>query len=316
MRSYTLFAPAKINLYLEILGDRPDGFHALMMVMQSVALGDRLSVRCHGHEPRILCEHPEVPRDSSNLAYRAVQLMAQRFPDGAAKHGLGVEILIEKHTPVAAGLAGGSSNGAAVLVGLNLLWDLGLTLPELQDLAAILGSDMPFCISGGTAIATGRGEVLSPLPDLEGIAVVLGKFRSLGVSTPWAYQTYRQQFGHTYLQDPQAQAARVQQTHAGPLVTAIAHGDLQGIAQHLHNDLEKVVLPAHPPVAQLRRAFAEAGAIGVMMSGSGPTVFALCTSPEAAHRVRDRVAQQFPGGDLGLWVTTLHNSGIQVIQST
>ena len=195
MRSYTLIAPAKINLYLEIIGDRPDGYHELVMVLQSIDLADRLELHPNGtDEVRLQCHHPEVPLNQSNLAYKAAQLMRQEFPKVASNYG-GVDITIDKRIPVAAGLAGGSADAAAVLVGLDLMWDLGLTQPELQTLAAKLGSDVPFCLSGGTAIATGRGEQLDPLKDLDNLWIVLAKYQNLTVSTAWAYQAYRNQFG-------------------------------------------------------------------------------------------------------------------------
>ena len=168
MRSYSLLASAKINLYLEIIGDRPDGYHELAMVLQSIDLADRIDLRAIGTDTiRVRCDHPQVPPDKNNLAYRAADLLAQQFPDALAKYG-GVEITIHKQIPVAAGLAGGSANAAAVLVGMDLLWQLGLTQSELQELGGTLGSDVPFCIVGGTALATGRGDKLSPLPDLGG----------------------------------------------------------------------------------------------------------------------------------------------------
>ncbi|HEY9702923.1 MAG TPA: 4-(cytidine 5'-diphospho)-2-C-methyl-D-erythritol kinase, partial [Allocoleopsis sp.] len=149
MRYVSLLAAAKINLYLEILGDRPDGYHELAMIMQSIDLADKLEVRTSRTQIiRVYCQHPEVPKDQTNLAYKAAQLMAKKFPEAFAQYG--VEISLQKNIPVAAGLAGGSSNGAAVLVGLDLVWNLGLTQSELQELAAELGSDVPFCISGGT----------------------------------------------------------------------------------------------------------------------------------------------------------------------
>ncbi|HEY9762831.1 MAG TPA: 4-(cytidine 5'-diphospho)-2-C-methyl-D-erythritol kinase, partial [Trichocoleus sp.] len=163
MRLYSLLAAAKINLYLEIIGDRPDGFHELVMVMQSVNLADRITVRSIGTDQiRLRCNVPGVPTDETNLAYRAAALLVQHYPSAMARQG-GVEITLEKRIPVGAGLAGGSSNAAAVLVGLDLLWELGLTQNELQMLGAELGSDVPFSILGGTAIATGRGEKLDPL---------------------------------------------------------------------------------------------------------------------------------------------------------
>ena len=221
MRSYTLIAPAKINLYLEIIGDRADGYHELAMILQSIDLADQIQLHSIDSETiRVHCDHPQVPTDKSNLAYRAAELMAIQFPEAFSKYG-GVEITINKHIPVAAGLAGGSTNAAAVLVGIDLLWKLGLTQSELEELGATLGSDVPFCIAGGTAIATGRGEQLSPLPSLDTKYIVLAKYRSLEVSTAWAYKTYRQQFGNTYIRDTEDLAARAAAVHSGGIVKAI-----------------------------------------------------------------------------------------------
>ncbi len=316
MRSYSLLAPAKINLYLEILGDRPDGYHELVMILQSIDLADKIDLRAIGTDTiRVRCEHPQVPTDNSNLAYRAAQLMAQQFPDSFAQYG-GVEITIQKRIPVAAGLAGGSTDAAAVVVGIDLLWQLGLTQSELQELAAQLGSDVPFCVAGGTAIATGRGEQLSPLPSLDSLYVVLGKHRSLSVSTPWAYQTYRQQFGSSYVKDRQSLETRAQAVHSGAIVKAIIHEDGVQIGQRLRNDLERVVLPEYPEVSQLRQAFQDSGALGAMMSGSGPTVFGLCQSYNQAQHLQQQVRAAIPNPDLELWLTQLCSAGIQVVSST
>ncbi|MFM1841398.1 MAG: isopentenyl monophosphate kinase [Cyanobacteriota bacterium] len=313
MHSYTLRAPAKINLFLEILGSRSDGFHELVMILQSIALADELTVRANGIEQiRLTCSDVKLPSDASNLAYRAAQLMVQNFPKAYARFG-GVDITLTKKIPMAAGLAGGSADAAAVLVGLDLLWQLGLTRPELQSLAAQLGSDIPFCVGGGTAIATGRGEKLAPLPDVEGLWLVLAKHRSIEVSTPWAYQTYRQQFGANYLNDRPAQQARSQEIHASPLVQAINHRNADQIAQALHNDLEKVVLPHQAPVAELRQALKNAGGLGTMMSGSGPTVFTLCRDQAEAEQVKAIAAETVSNSDVDFWVTQTVNHGIQVM---
>jgi 4-diphosphocytidyl-2-C-methyl-D-erythritol kinase len=314
MRSYSLIAPAKINLYLEILGDRPDGYHELAMVLQSIDLADQIDLRPLGTDRfRVRCTHPQVPQDNSNLAVRAAELMAKQFPNTFAQYG-GVEITIHKRIPVAAGLAGGSTNAAAVLVGLDLLWKLGLTQSELEELAARLGSDVPFCIAGGTAIATGRGDQLSSLPSLDRLYVVLGKYRSLTVSTAWAYQTYRQQFGASYTA-PQNLASRTSGVHSGPMVRAITQGDGVQIGQRLYNDLERVVLPAYPQVLQLREAFNRPGVLGAMMSGSGPTVFALCESYNQAQQVKEAVKAALPEPDLELWLARFSSKGIQVASS-
>lgn len=313
MDSCTLVAPAKINLYLEIIGDRPDGYHELVMVMQSIGLADRIELKAIGIDTfRVHCSHPLVPTDPSNLAYRAAQLMAEQFPDAFENWG-GAEITIDKRIPVAAGLAGGSTDAAAVLVGLDLMWNLGLTLPELQELGALLGSDVPFCIGGGTALATGRGEKISPLSSLSGTYIVLGKFRSLQVSTPWAYQTFRQEFGSHYVSDATGLEARQHRVHSGPMVSAILHHDVRQIAEQFYNDLERVVLPAHPPVSQLREVFREAGALGAIMSGSGPSVFAIADSEEKATQIRDATRSAIPDPDLELWITQFATTGIQPV---
>ena len=312
MRSYSLIAPAKINLYLEILGDRPDGYHELAMILQSIELADKIDLRANGTDAiRINCDDPQVPQNESNLAYRAVQLMAEQFPTVFAKFG-GVDITINKQIPVAAGLAGGSTDAAAVLVGVDMMWQLGLAQPELQDLAAQLGSDVPFCLSGGTAIATGRGEKLSALPSLDSLYVVLAKDRNLMISTAWAYQAYRAEFGHSYVRDTESLETRAHRVHSGPMIQAISHKDGSQIGQLLHNDLEKVVLPTTPQVSRLREAFHSNGALGTMMSGSGPTVFALCESEVHAQEIQQKMRAMFPEPDLDLWVTRFSNRGIQV----
>jgi 4-diphosphocytidyl-2-C-methyl-D-erythritol kinase len=315
MRSYSLIAPAKINLYLEILGDRPDGYHELAMILQSIELADQIYLRAIGTDTIIVhCDHPQVPTDQSNLAYRAVELMAQQFPNVFAKFG-GIEITINKQIPVAAGLAGGSTDAAAVLVGVDMMWQLGLTQPELQDLAAKLGSDVPFCLAGGTAIATGRGEELSSLPSLDSLYVVLAKDRNLMISTAWAYQTYRAQFGHSHVRDGESLESRAASVHSGPMVNAIYSKNGAQIGQLLHNDLEKVVLPTTPQVVRLREAFQNSGALGTMMSGSGPSVFALCESEAHAQEIQQKVRAMIPDPDVDFWVTKFSNRGIHVVSS-
>jgi 4-diphosphocytidyl-2-C-methyl-D-erythritol kinase len=313
MRLYSLLAAAKINLYLEIVGSRPDGFHELIMVMQSVSLADRVTVRSIGvDEIRVRCNHPLVPADQSNLAYRAAALITKKFPGVMAKLG-GVEITLEKQIPVGAGLAGGSGNAASVLVGLDLLWQLGLTQGELQELGAELGSDVPFCISGGTAIATGRGERLDPLQGVDTLHVVLAKYESELVSTPWAYQTYRAEFGDTYRADTTEFEARRSQVRSGTMVSALAQHDGAAIGQHLANDLEKVVLPAHPKTAELKAVMTTLGGLGTLMSGSGPTVFTLVDTLAEAEAIAQQLKVKIPNPDLGVWTARFVPTGVQLV---
>jgi 4-diphosphocytidyl-2-C-methyl-D-erythritol kinase len=312
MHSLSLVAPAKINLYLEILGNRPDGFHELVMILQSIELADRVDLKTSDTEKiHLYCNHPEVPTDETNLAYRAAKLMCDAFPDVYANYG-GVSIRIEKNIPVAAGLAGGSADAAAVLVGINMMWNLGLTQPELQELAAKLGSDIPFCVSGGTAIATGRGEKLDGIKDLDNLWVVLAKYNNISVSTPWAYQTYRQQYSDSYVSDTAGIKSRTAKVHSSPLVRAITNRQASTIGKLLHNDLEKVVLPEYPQVNELRAAFGTADILGTMMSGSGPTVFALCESETQAIAAKKQVQAVINNPQLSFWITKLSSSGIQI----
>lgn len=314
MHSYSLLASAKINLYLEIIGARPDGYHNLIMVLQSIDLADQIDLRPSGTEAIYLhCNHPEVPQDESNLAYKAAALIAEKFPDAFAKYG-GVNITIDKRIPVGAGLAGGSTNAAAVLIGLNLMWNLKLSQRQLQYLGSLLGSDVPFCIVGGTMLATGRGEYLTPLPALDNFYVVLGKYRSLSVSTAWAYQTFRHKYLEANVSDDLATDNHKQRAYSEKMVYAIARNQEKQIGQLLYNDLERVVLPQYPQVQRLKKEFQHLGCAG-MMSGSGPTVFALTKSQQEAQQVLESVKIVIPDPDLDLWVAKFTSSSIRVASS-
>jgi len=297
MQACTLIARAKINLYLEILGSRPDGYSEVAMILQSIALADRLRLQRRPHGIHLICDHPEVPADARNLAYRAAELLQKEY-----QVHLGVEIHLEKYIPVAAGLAGGSADAAAVLVGLNQLWGLGLTVGELQHLAARLGSDIPFCVQGGTQLATGRGEVLQPLADWEGIPVLLAKPKHLGISTAWAYQAFRTR-GAASLPSAGSSLSTLPQALA-----ALERRDLLALARSLRNDLEQPVLAEHPIVGELRQAILSAGALGSLMSGSGPTVFGIMASLERAAQARDSLRRRFQ--EVDFWVTQFAPTGI------
>ena len=317
MGSYRLTAYAKINLYLGIVGDRSDGFHELVMVMQSVDLADTVTVtetRSAEENISLTCDRADVPVDATNLAWKAADLMQRRFPEVAASTG-GISIDIQKRIPMGAGLAGGSADCAAVLVGLNLLWKLGLTQSELQELAAELGSDISFCVSGGTALCTGRGEVIDPLPNLDNLYAVLAKYRDLPVPTPWAYKAYREQFGPTYPKTLEALEDRKQHLKSSELMNAIAHQDHPAIGRLLHNDLERVVLPNYPQVQSLRDTFSRTQNLGVMMSGSGSTVFALCNTKEDAEALKLEMRSLIPDETLEFWVTQFCSSGVKIATS-
>ncbi|MEE3716217.1 4-(cytidine 5'-diphospho)-2-C-methyl-D-erythritol kinase [Tumidithrix elongata RA019] len=300
--SISLKSAAKINLYLEITGNRPDGYHELVMVLQTIDLCDRLDLRTISSDAiHISCDNDRVPTDETNLAFKAARLMQQNYP------GLGgVEIAIAKQVPMGAGLAGGSGNAAAVLVGLDRLWDLGLTQSELCDLAAQLGSDIPFCVAGGTALAIGRGEVLSPLPDLQNLALAICKPRDLSISTVWAYQTFRSQ-------GLLATSPVREQHNSSQMLAAIAARDETTptrVGRLLYNDLERVVLPAHPRIATLKAFLQQQECLGVLMSGSGSTVFAIAQDLGQAERIAASLQADADNSDLDIWVTTSLIGGV------
>jgi 4-diphosphocytidyl-2-C-methyl-D-erythritol kinase len=260
-----LKARAKINLALDVLFRRPDGYHEVAMVMQSVALADRVTLEADS-AISVAATAAELECGPSNLAYRAAALLRERCGVDC-----GVRITLEKNIPLAAGLAGGSADAAAVLRGLNRLWGLGLKLAELENIGAALGSDVPFCLRGGTALATGRGEALAPLPPLPSVWVVLAK-PPVAVSTAWVYGNYRGDRVETH---PDVEGMKA----------CLAGGDLTGVAARLGNVLETVTVPAHPEIAALKAAMLEHGAMASLMSGSGPTVFGLVDSLRRAEEI-------------------------------
>lgn len=315
MYSYTLISPAKINLHLEILGnlangDRHDAYHQLVMIMQSIDLADIITIRSNGTEKtRIYCHNNQVPLDQTNLAFKAANLMAKKFPLYANNFG-GIDITIDKKIPIAAGLAGGSSNAAAVLVGINLMWELGLTQAELRELGALIGSDVPFCIAGGTAIATGRGEKIEPLPDLDNLWVILAKHSNISISTAWAYSTYREKYQANYINNLSEINSRTHQIHSGDLVQAIVKKDGEKIGKLLYNDLEKIVLPEFKEIDELINSFKNQNPLGVMMSGSGSTVFALCHSKIEAEEITQKVKNSLANPNVDFWIAKMCNHGI------
>ncbi|MFZ5592239.1 MAG: 4-(cytidine 5'-diphospho)-2-C-methyl-D-erythritol kinase [Bacillota bacterium] len=264
-----IVARAKINLGLAVLGRRADGFHAVDMVMQTISTGDLLTIE-PAETISVDVSRPDLPGGPENLAYRAAALLQK-----VSGFRQGARIYIEKRIPLAAGLAGGSADAAAVLKGLNQLWGLGLSPGELMELGSALGSDVPFCLVGGTARARGRGELIEPLPPLAGRGVVLVK-PAFGVSTPRVY--------HFYDQLPPRPPAEIE-----PLVVALEQEDWPGLCAALVNDLERATLALHPEIAVIKEAMLRAGAPGVLMSGSGPTVFGLCADRDAARRVAEKL---------------------------
>ena len=269
----TVEANAKINLTLDILGKRPDGFHEVAMVMQTIGLHDTLVMEKTERDIELSINVPWLKADEKNLAWRAAELIRQEY-------GLegGVRIELTKRIPVAAGLAGGSADAAAVLKGMNDLYGLQLDEEKLCELGARLGSDIPFCIMGGTMLATGRGEVLTRLSDMPETWVVLAKPR-ISVSTAWAYQNYDEQGAERH---PDNEAIK----------QAIARGNRNAVAGLLCNVLESVTIKKYGVIAEYKQMMMDKGAMASMMSGSGPTVFGLAKSREQAESIADVLRQE------------------------
>ncbi|WLD93458.1 4-(cytidine 5'-diphospho)-2-C-methyl-D-erythritol kinase [Alkalihalobacillus sp. AL-G] len=263
---HSIKAPAKINLTLDVLHKREDGYHEVEMIMTTIDLADRIELTTL-KEDLISIESSGgfVPSDSRNLAYQAADLLRNKF---GRKDG--IHIFIDKQIPVSAGLAGGSSDAAATLKGLNQLWHLNLTTKELADIGAEIGSDVSFCVYGGTALAKGRGEIIRQIPAPPPCWIVLAK-PTLGVSTADVYR----QLNLDGVAHPQTEI----------MINAIEQKDYNLISNTLGNVLESVTLQQYPEVNHIKEQMDRLGADGVLMSGSGPTVFGLTLHESRAQRI-------------------------------
>lgn len=259
-------APAKINLTLDVLHKRPDGYHEVEMIMTTVDLADRIGLELRNDEDIVILSADRfVPNDHRNLAYQAAKVLKDTY--GISQ---GVSISIEKEIPIAAGLAGGSSDAAATLRGLNELWNLNLSLDTLAELGAKVGSDVSFCVYGGTALATGRGEKIQELPAPPACWVVLAK-PSIGVSTAEVYGNLN--------------VSGITHPNTQGMIDAIYAGDFAAMCQNIGNVLEDVTLNMHPEVAIIKEQMKRFGADAVLMSGSGPTVFGLVEHEARVSRI-------------------------------
>lgn len=266
MNSMIVKAPAKINLTLDVLHKRGDGYHEVEMIMTTVDLADRIHLtELASNKIKVESNNGFLPTDKSNLAWQAAHLLQTRYSSRA-----GVSIYIDKHIPMSAGLAGGSTDAAAVLRGLNDLWNLGLSMDTLADIGAEIGSDVPFCVYGGTAIARGRGEKLEFLPAPPPCWVVLAK-PAEGVSTKDIYR----KLSFDNMKHPDTSKMKA----------AIENKDYDTIAACLQNVMEPATFSLNGEVKMIKERLQQYGADGAVMSGSGPTVFALCKSESKAERL-------------------------------
>ncbi|MCY1051099.1 4-(cytidine 5'-diphospho)-2-C-methyl-D-erythritol kinase [Mammaliicoccus sciuri] len=259
-------APAKINLTLDTLYKREDGYHEVEMIMTTIDLNDRLTFECRDDGEIIIdVEHNFVPSDHRNLAYKAAKLMQDRY-----NIKKGVKISLEKSIPISAGLAGGSSDAAATFRGLNELWGINESLETLSQLASEIGSDISFCIYGKTALCQGRGEKITHLPKPPSAWVVIAK-PDIGVSTPEIYGAF----------DLENKASV--QTPA--CLKAISPNDYASMCQSLGNSLEKVTMQLYPEVEKLKNTMSNTGVDAALMSGSGPTIYGFVQKERQAKQV-------------------------------
>ncbi|OGO79203.1 MAG: 4-(cytidine 5'-diphospho)-2-C-methyl-D-erythritol kinase [Clostridiales bacterium GWB2_37_7] len=262
--TYSVKAPAKINFALDVLGKRPDGYHDVAMIMQTIALYDTINVNIGGNGIKLTSDSSAIPTDETNIAYRAAHYLSKKY-----NINVGVHIHIEKRIPVAAGLAGGSTDAAAVFKLLNKAWDLGLSKEELRSAGEKLGADVPFCIQGGTCLAEGLGEKLTIIDTIPNCYIVLAK-PSVQVSTKEVYQSLKLD---EIIERPDIPA----------MLQGIKEQNLKEICSKMGNVLETVTTKLHPIIPELKQKLMEFGAMGSLMSGSGPTVFGIFENMSSAQ---------------------------------
>ncbi len=260
-------APAKINLALDIRGVRDDGYHEVEMIMQSISLHDTVIIGKNDGGIRLTNSDPNLPEDENNIAYRAAKLIIDK-----ADLTAGVDIHIKKNIPIAGGLAGGSTDAAAVLVGINKLFNLNITKLEFSKMASKLGSDVPFCVHGGTALAYGRGEKVRQLPDIKRYNLVIIN-PGIPISTAWAYQEFDK--------------LRVnRKVPIKELINKLNKKEYILWSDGWINVLEEVAISFYPEIKDIKSILKEMGALFVLMSGSGSTVFAIVKDQEKGQNIK------------------------------
>ena len=276
MNSITLKSRAKINLSIDVLGKRQDGYHLVEMIMHTIDLYDLIEINEKDNDQiTIKSTSDEIPLDCNNLVYKAANLIKKTF-----NINKGVEIHIKKNIPVAAGMAGGSSNAAAVLVGLNKLWNLNLSNQQLEKIGLKLGADVPFCINGGAVLALGIGEELTPIKGLTKDVCILVCKPDLFVSTKEVYECI----------DSKDIDKRPNNKF---LIECLKNEDTRQLAENMFNVLEGVTMDKHPVIQQIKDIMTNNRALGAMMSGSGPTVFGLYENREDAVKCKAILEKQF-----------------------
>lgn len=287
MEKLTLQAMAKINLGLDVVRRLENGYHEVRMIMQSVHLYDELTFEKIESGIVLVTDTEELPADESNLIYKSAKLIAAHYPLPC-----GVKITLKKNIPMAAGMAGGSTDAAAAFHGLNRLFSLGMGLEEMQKLGVRIGADVPFCMAGGTMLSEGIGEVLTRLPDAPKAFLVIAK-PDISVSTKYVYENLHVE-----------QIAHHPDMHA--VEAAVRAGDLKALCVSMENILENVTQEEYPVIRRIKEKLTEHGALTALMSGSGPTVFGVFEEREAAERALEALRECALAKDL--FVTTFSDT--------
>lgn len=273
MNEYRIKAYAKINLGLDVVKKLPNGYHQVKMIMQTVGIHDELLFEKAASGITLSTDCGELPTDENNLIYRAAQLMQEKF-----QLADGVRIHLKKNIPIAAGMAGGSTDAAAAMKGINRLFGLEAPLSQLMKYGVSIGADVPYCLMGGTALAEGIGEKLTALPPAPDCYILVAK-PDINVSTKYVYEHLDAAGLDTH---PDIDGMRA----------AIELGSLQGILDRMENVLEAVTIPAYPIIDTLKRRMRELGAVNSLMSGSGPTVFGIFVEEQAAALAREQLQRE------------------------
>ena len=276
MKEVEIDSYSKINLTLNILAKRQDGYHNIETIMQSINLADRVFIKEEKEGIKIKCNHPQVPIDDQSLAYRSAEKILNR-----CRVTKGVKIEIDKKIPLASGMAGGSANSASILVGINKLFALNLSNEDLRGMGEELGMDVPFCIQNGTALAYHRGEKVTSLSPVNPPLWIIIINPGFEIPTKWAYNNL------------DLNLIKREKNNTKAMLEALKGGGARGIAKNLFNSFEELIIEKYPEIGKIKDRLIEEGALGALMSGSGSTVFAIAQNEEQALKIYKNLKSEY-----------------------
>ena len=276
MKEIEIDSYSKINLTLSVLGKRQDGYHNIETIMQSINLADKIVIREEKEGVRIKCSHPLVPTDTQSLTYRSAEKILSRY-----RIKKGVKIEIDKKIPLASGMAGGSANSASILVGINKLFALNLSNKDLSEIGEELGMDVPFCIQNGTALAYHWGEKVTPLPPINPPLWIIVINPGFEIPTKWAYNNL------------DLDLIKGEKNNTIAMLKALKEGGLEGIAKNLFNSFEELIIKKYREIGKIKDRLIEEGALGTLMSGSGPTVFGIAQNKEQSIKIYEKLKLEY-----------------------